>query len=222
MQVALDYVMSIVSFVGLVLAIFMGSSLITRDVDKKTIYTVITKPISRSQYVLGRFGGMALVLFSSIFLLTAFGLLSYYISVHYFNATGDKPGWILFGANFFFTLEMLLLLVAVAFFISSVATSSFLPLVITIAVYYFGQSISRAKALLESSQGNIFNPAFKVIVDAAYYVIPNLSLFDFKARASYNLPVSPKELLSVFSYGFLYISILLLLSIKIFNKRDIA
>jgi ABC-type transport system involved in multi-copper enzyme maturation permease subunit len=117
---------------------------------------------------------------------------------------------------------MLLLLVAVAFLISSVSTSSFLPLVFTIAVYYFGQSIGRVKVLLESWQGKDLNPVFKAIVDGAYYVIPNLSLFDFKTRAAYNLSISYKELLTVCSYGFLYIFILLILTIKIFNKRDIA
>lgn len=221
-QVALDFGMSIVSFVGLILAVYMGSNLITKDIDKKTIYSVITKPISRPQYILGRFLGMAFVLFSSTLLLTVFGLLSYYISIHYFNFTGDKPGWLLFGANFLFTLEMLLLLVSVAFLISSLSSSSFLPLAITIAVYYSGQSISRVKALFEGWEGKGLSPVFKAVVETAYYVIPNLGLFDFKARAAYNVPFSYKELLSVFSYGILYTAILLLLTIKIFSKRDIA
>lgn len=221
-QVALDFVMSIVSFVGLILAIFIGSGLISKDVDSKTIYSVITKPLSRSNYIFGRFLGMTFVLLGSMLLLTAFGLLSFYITVNFFNPLGDKPSWFLFGVNFFFTLEMLLIVVSAAFLVSSVSTSTFLPLAVTITFYYVGQSIAKVKALLESWQGKEFNPVFKAVVNVAYYVFPNLALFNLKAKAAYNLAVADKELLYVFSYGIIYIAIMLILTINIFNKRDIA
>jgi Cu-processing system permease protein len=221
-QVALDFIMSIVSFVGLILVMFIGSNLITRDIDKKTIYSVITKPIPRSHYVMGRFLGMAFVLFISILLLTAFGLLSFYISVKFFNSLGDKPNWFLFGMNLLFSLEMLLLLVSASFLISSVSTSSFLPFAVTIAFYYAGQSMATVKALLESWKGGELSPVFKAVVNTAYYLFPNLALFDFKAKAAYDLPVPMMELLFIFLYGIVYTMILLLLTIRIFNKRDIA
>lgn len=221
-QVALDFVMSIISFVGVVLAIFLGSSLISRDIDKKTIYSIITKPLSRSDYVFGRFMGMAAVLLSSMMLLTFFGLLSFYITIKFFNPYGDSPSWFLFGANFIFTLEMLLLVVSVAFLASSISSSTFLPFAVTIAFYYAGQSIANVKALLEAWSGKELSSIIKVVVDAAYYAFPNLALFDFKARAAYNIPVSYKELLLVFAYGLIYTTIILIFTIKVFNKRDIS
>ena len=221
-QVALDFVMSTVSFAGLVLAIFLGSNLLTKDIDKKTIYSIITKPISRSHYVLGGFFGMAFVLLVSILLLTAFGLLSFYITVKFFNSHGEQPGWLLVGVNLLFSLEMLLLLVSASFLVSSVSTSSFLPLAFTIGFYYIGESIAKVKALLEASKPDEFSAIFKAVVNTAYYIFPNLTLFDFKVRAAYNLSVSVKEVLFIFSYGIIYTAILMVLTIKIFDKRDIA
>lgn len=221
-QVALDFVMSTVSFTGLVLGVFLGSNLISRDIDKKTLYSVITKPISRPQYILGRFLGMAIVLIISMLLLTVFGLLSFYITVHYFNSQGESPSWFLFGMNLFFNIQMLLLLVAAAFLISSVSTSSFLPLAFTIGFYYAGESIAKVKAVLEASKTTEMSGVFKSFLTCSYYIFPNLTLFDFKSKAAYNVPVPANELFFTFIYGVIYIALFMLLTIKIFNKRDIA
>jgi len=221
-QVALDFVMSTVSFAGLMLAIFLGSNLINRDIDKKTLCSIITRPVSRLQYVLGRFLGIGTVLLFSTLLLVIFGLFSFYITVHFFNSQGESPNWFLFGINFFFNIEMLLILVAASFFISSISTSSFLPLMFTIGFYFTGESIAKVKALLESSKTIELNAILKMIVSAAYYIFPNLTLFDFKTSAAYNLKVPALDLLLIFFYGTVYTVILLILTINIFNKRDIA
>lgn len=221
-QVALDFILSTQSFIGLVIAIFVGSGLITRDVDKKIIYGIITKSVSRREYVLGRFGGMALILFSVVILLSFFGAVSYYATHWMFSVLGDTPNWIAYWLNSLFLYLKLLIVASVAFLFSSFSTSTLFPLAATIGVYIAGASAIKVKSYLETIAGANWGIGFKFLVNIAFYLFPNLAAFDLKAEASYGLSLDNLKLIFVALYGLLYMSIVLSAAILIFKRRDLV
>lgn len=220
-QVALDFILSTQSFICLVIAIYVGSGLITRDLDKKNIYSIITKPVSRSEYVLGRFCGAALILFYAVLILSFFGIVSYYATLWMFPALGDTPNWLTYGLSMLFLYLKLLIVVAVAFFLSSFSVSTLFPLAATIGVYIAGVSAVKVKALLETTFGENWGIGLKLLVNVGFYIFPNLSAFDLKAQAAYGLQLSGLDLIFALLYGLLYISVLLTATIFIFKRRDL-
>lgn len=220
-QVALDFVLSTQSFIGLVIAIFVGSGLISKDVDKKIIYGIISKPVSRTEYILGRFAGLAFILFSAILILSSFGIVSYYFTLWMFPTLGDMPNWITYWINSFFLYIKLLIIVAISFFFSSFSTSTLFPIIVTMGVYIAGVTAVKVKNLLETAFGSNWNISFKILVNIGFYICPNLSAFDLKAQAAYGQTLPGFQLMLVAIYGLLYILITLLITIFIFKKRDL-
>ena len=220
--VAMTYSLSVVSAIGLILTIFLGGSLVSRDIQSRTIYSVATLPISRSRYILEKYLGLAQLLFCSVAIL---GFLNFIGLTVLANAyPPDKQ--IIWGNYFLyllFDLERLLVLSSVLILFSSVATSSFLPMILTLAVYFVGTTTEKVKYYLETfKEAETISPLVKAIVKAAYYVFPNLSFFDLKLQAIYSLPVDFSAAFAAFFYGLGYIVIMLTLASFIFRRRDLV
>ena len=75
-KVAVDMALSTVSFAGLLLVLFVGINLMAKDLDKKTIYMVLSRPISRPQYIVGKFFGMVILLLVTLIFLSIFAVIS--------------------------------------------------------------------------------------------------------------------------------------------------
>ncbi len=121
------------------------------------------------------------------------------------------------------TVLMLMLLSAVSFLFASFTSSSFITLVLTIITYIIGQSLSSVKALVESPPQEIgvtISPLTMKMVQAAYYLFPNLSLFDIKLQAAHALPVSPSLIVWSVAYGIVYMTLAILIASLIFRKKE--
>ncbi len=222
-KVAVDMALSTISFTGLLLVLFIGINLMAKDLDKRTIYTVLSRPVSRSQYILGKFSGMVLLITVTM---TALSLMAMAAIVLLKMTHADfftRFSWPLIGLSVFFTVLMLILLSAVSFLFASFTSSSFITLVLTIIAYIIGQSLSGVKALVESPPqelGFTVSPVTMKMIQAAYYFFPNLSLFDIKLQASHALPVSPSYVLWTVLYGIVYITLSITLAAIIFGKKE--
>jgi Cu-processing system permease protein len=75
-KVAVDMALSTVSFAGLLLVLFVGINLMAKDLDKRTIYMVLSRPISRPQYIVGKFFGMVVLLLVTLLFLSTFAIIS--------------------------------------------------------------------------------------------------------------------------------------------------
>lgn len=217
---ATTFSLSAVSGIGVLLVILIGSAMIPRDIQSRTIYSVATLPISRSRYLLEKFLGLALLLAASLGLLGFLNLLGIWMMTNAYPP--DKP--LLWGNYFvylFFDLEKLLVLSSVLVLFSAVATSSLLPMVLTLAVYAVGLTTEKVKLFVETASGaKHVSPALRELVQVIYYVFPNLSAFDLKLQMIYALPVDAKILLSTFLYGLGYIIVMLALAAAAFSRRD--
>ncbi len=222
-KVSIDMALSTISFTGLLIVLFVGINLMAKDLDKRTIYTVLSRPISRSQYIVGKFFGMVLLIavtmgILSLLALGAIALLKIAIASYF-----TRFSWSLIVLSVFLTILMLILLSAVSFLFSSFTSSSFITLVLTIITYIIGQSLSGVKALVESPPqelGFTVSPVTMKMVQAAYYIFPNLSLFDIKLQASHTLSVSSSFVIWTVVYGIVYIALSITLAALIFRKKE--
>ncbi len=222
-KVSVDMALSTISFSGLLIVLFVGINLMAKDLDKRTIYTVLSRPISRSQYIVGKFFGMILLIvvtmgILSVLALGAIALLKISIAAYF-----TRFSWSLIILSVFFQILMLILLSAVSFLFSAFTSTSFITLVLTIITYIIGQSLSGVKALVESPAqdlGFTVSPVTMKLVQAAYYLFPNLSLFDIKLQAAHAIAISLPFVMWTTLYGLVYIILSITMAAIIFSKKE--
>lgn len=219
-KVAVDLALSAVSFAGLLLVLFVGIDLMAKDLDKRTIYMVLARPISRQQYIIGKFLGISLLIVVTVFLLSVFAAISIsmikWANADYFPRFSWGP---VFLAEAFIALS-LILLSALSFLFASVSSTSFITLVLTILSYIIGQSMNSVKALIESPHEFPISPVTVAIVRAAYYIFPNLSLFDIKMQAAHALAIPSPLIFWTMMYGLVYIILVITLASLLFSKKE--
>jgi ABC-type transport system involved in multi-copper enzyme maturation permease subunit len=221
-KVAVDISLSSVSLSGLLLVLFVGINLMAKDLDKKTIYMVLSRPISRSQYIVGKFLGMVLLIIIAMVFLSMCALLSIQLIKMAYPTYFPRFSWPMILLALSFSTLALILLSALAFLFASFTSTSFITLVLTVIAYIIGQSLSDVKALVEAPQivGIQVSSVTVKLVQIAYYLFPNLSLFDIKTQAAHGISPTPSYVFWVVSYGLVYITLSITCAALIFRRRE--
>jgi ABC-type transport system involved in multi-copper enzyme maturation permease subunit len=223
-KVSVDMALSTISFTGLLVVLFVGINLMAKDLDKRTIYTILSRPISRSQYIVGKFFGMILIIIATMGILSLLAMAVLVLMKMTFGADYfSRFSWKLIILADFLAVFMLILLSAVSFLFSSFTSSSFITLVLTIITYIIGESVTGVKELVESTPqavGFTISPLTRRMVEATYYIFPNLSLFDIKLQAAHALAVSASFVIWTVIYGLVYIVLSITLAALIFTKKE--
>ena len=222
-KVSVDMALSTVSFTGLLIVLFVGINLMAKDLDKRTIYTVLSRPISRPQYIVGKFLGMTMLIIVTMSILSLLAMAAIImlkvLHADYFT----RFSWQAIILADCLIVLMLIVLSAVSFLFASFTSSSFITLVLTIITYIIGQSLNGVKALIESPPqelGFSVSPMTMKLVQAAYYLFPNLSLFDIKLQASHALSVQSSFVLWTMMYSVVYIVLSISLAALIFRRKE--
>ena len=221
-KVAVDMSLSTVSFAGLLLVLFVGIDLMAKDLDKRTIYMVLARPISRQQYIVGKFLGISLLIATTVCILSLFGAISIFLvkwaNPGYFPRFSWGPVLL---ADIFIAVS-LILLSSLSFLFASFASTSFITLILTIISYIIGQSMNAVKTLVENPQtAEITVSPFTVkLVQAAYYLFPNLSLFDIKTQAAHGIAVPMTYIFWTLCYGIVYICLVTIFAASLFSKKE--
>lgn len=221
-KVTVDMALSALSLNGLLIVLFIGINLLAKDLDRRTIYAVLSRPISRGQYLWGKYLGLLLLLTVAMGLLSLFACGTIKVAMVFNPGYFPRFSWGMVLLAMSFTLVKLLLLTAVSFFFATLTSTSFITLVLTIVTYVIGQSLGTVKTLLESPAGVDLHvsPMMVWVVKVAYYLFPNLSFFDLGRQAAYALPVSPSYIALALGYGIIYIVLLLLVGSFCFRRRE--
>jgi ABC-type transport system involved in multi-copper enzyme maturation permease subunit len=190
-------------------------------VERRYTHSVLTLPLARGNYLLGRFAGIALFLVGTAVLL---GLLTVaVISIVSANYPPDRPvSWIALIAALGFDAFKCLLLVAFAVLFSSLSTSFFLPVFGTIAVYLVGGASQQAYDYVLSPAGQSLSQTVRQVAGILYYIVPNFSAFDLKANAIYSLPLDPGTLAMTAGYGILYTAFVLIVAAAVYSRRELG
>lgn len=209
-KMILDIGLAGIGIFGLVVVLFVGTGLINKEIEKRTVLVLMAKPVSPTEFILGKHLGLSAVLaalLGSLTLIYAIVLLLYRIPFPF--------GSILISVFFLFLELSILTAVAILF---GVFTNSLLATFLTLAIYLMGHLSPDIVKLGQISK----NPNIERLTQAMYLVLPDLSRLDLKNQAVYGIQVLPDflSLLTNFLYGLVYIVLLLAISTFVFSRRQ--
>lgn len=223
-KVALDVNLAAITFAGLLLTFFVSINLMAKDMDKHTIHCVLSKPFSRTQYIIGKYLGIMMIIAVAFLILTVCSTITIFIIKSQFENWFTGFAWAGFFKSVYAEFLMLLLLNAIIVFYSTITTSSFITLLFSITTYIAGQTIEEVVLYLKSERTTemIINRPIELIIDYIQYILPNLSVFDIKIKAAHTLTISWTYMLNITSYSLIYSIILLICASIIFRRRELV
>jgi ABC-type transport system involved in multi-copper enzyme maturation permease subunit len=220
-KVAVDLSLSTVSFTGLLTLFFVGVNLFSKDIDKRTIYMVISRPISRSQYLVGKFLGLLLLALTVEVLLGALSALPVIVSKRFYYYAEARFSWDVFFLAVIYIFFELAIVSSIITFYASLTSNSFMTLVLALATYLIGESTEGVRSLLTSgTEVQAASPVLSTLVNIAYYVFPNLSAFDLKTQAAHGLPVSAAYMSWTALYALVYMTAVVAAGTLFFRRRE--
>jgi len=196
-------------FFSAIIALFLGTTSFFKDVDRKVVYFILSKPVSRAQFLLGKFFGLCAVLL----LTTAILAVAYLGLIAYEHGGFDGLGLLAICMQYF---EMALF-IAFALFVSTFS-SSLLSIVYTSAVFFLGHIVS---SLIEDAKAIGLTGVKFALVETLYYIFPNLEKFNVRDLAVHNVATPFVSFGLAFAYAAVYIIFLLAVAVGIFNKKEI-
>jgi ABC-type transport system involved in multi-copper enzyme maturation permease subunit len=202
-----DVGLASISVFGVLMAILIGTGLVYKEIDKKTIYTLLAKPLHRAEFILGKFLGLVLTL-----LVMTAAMTVIFLAIVYAH-TARIEGSLLVAVAYIF-LE-LILITAVAVLFSSFSTP-ILSSLFALAFYLIGHLSWGLELLIKKMTAG----AGRAAVQFLYMFLPDLENFNFKTEVVHGLPIPPAIFLSSFLYGVCYTAFLLGLAVLIFRRRD--
>lgn len=206
-RVITDVGLGVMSLISACLTIFLGSGLIPREIERRTIFMVVSKPVSRSTFVVGRLIGNILTVVVMTLVMATILFVQFKMGHYDFNSSLQI-------AILGFLLETMLLSAVAVFF--STWSSQIVTVVATIGLYFLGHSSGELYKMAARSKSDVVSALGK----AAYYLVPNFDRLDFKAQATYAEFVPTGDLVSAALYAFGYTVALTVLAAVIFERRD--
>lgn len=215
-----DLGLAAISLFGVFIAIFIGIGLVSKEVERRSVYALLAKPVRREQLVLGKYAGLVLTLLVNVAVMT----VVWYIVLAYLSwmspeslklawaAPATDPRMLIAVALIFVEL---MLVTAIALFFSTFS-SPILSAAMAFGLYAVGQLSPDFKNLgpiLESR-------AVGLIAQTLYYVLPNLAAFDVKAEVVHARPLAMSYVVTTALYGLGYVAALLIGAMAIFSRRD--
>jgi len=209
-KIILDFGLATMSVLGLIVAVFVGTGLVNKEIEKRTVLVLIAKPISHSEFIAGKHLGLAAVLGA---LVTAMTVI--FFTLLQLNNLSYPLGSIILAVVYLFL--QLCLITAIAL-VLGVFTSTVLATLLCFGVYLMG---NLSQDLLEFGRLSK-NPAIEQLVRNLYLVLPDLSRLDLKNQAVYGFSALPDAmtLITNATYGVVYTVLMLAIAVIIFSRRE--
>lgn len=213
--------LSLISFILLLLAVFLGATSIWKDIERRYTFSVLSLPVSRTAYLYGRFLGIALFILTVALFLGSMAVISIIVASHSYPPSRPVAWDIVVLAIVFDALKYILV-VAVAMVLATVSTSFFLPVFGAISVYFAGTASQEVYDYLHTPTAQTAVAAsVREAANVLYYIIPNLSGFDLKVNAIYSIPLNHHGLILSLVYFTVYIIILLSIGSFLYGRREL-
>lgn len=221
LKIIKDLALAATSLFGLFIAVFVGIGLVWKEVERRSAYNLLSKPVHRHQLVLGKYFGLLLTLLVNVTIMAAV----MYVVLVYMNVTlpagareaADAPALdprLLLALLMIFA--QLALVTAVALFFSTF-TSPMISAALTFGLYLVGHF----NADLKNFEAIVPSKAVGWVARSLYYILPNLAPFDIKAQVVHGQPVAAGHVGLTLAYAVVYVAALLLAACLAFRKRDL-
>ena len=202
-----DLGLAAISIMGVLMATFVGITLVYKEVDRRTIYTIIAKPIRRYQFILGKYLGLLATILVNVAAM-ALGLLLLD------RALEGRWPWVLLPA-IWLTYAELAVVTALATLFSAFTTPA-LSATFTLSLFLIGRLSGDLVAFL----GKAPSPIVRNVSTGLYYLLPNLQAFDIKGQVVLGMAPDSRLLVGATAYGILYVLFVLAGTVLIFQHRD--
>jgi ABC-type transport system involved in multi-copper enzyme maturation permease subunit len=203
-----DFGYGAIALFGLLIAVMSGTALLFKEMDKRTIYVLVAKPVRRWELVVGKYFGLMTTLLLTFIIMSATLLLTLVL-------LGGRPDRL-----FFLTISglfgQLAVITAVAM-LFSVVTSPALSAVFTFCLYIAGTSADQMRLFADRMSGLFLRATAK----GASYLIPNLQDFNYRTESIHGLPVDPAKVWLMTAYALLYIAFTLTVACLIIENKDL-
>ena len=203
--------LSAISLIGLLIAVFTGVGLVSKEIDKRTLHAVLAKPLHRWEFLLGKFSGLVLTLAVNTAAMAA-GLFLAMLFVKHSISRGDA---VVLTAVYFILLKLALVVALAMLF--SCFTSPLLAILFTGGLYVAGLFVAQLRSL-EMTQ---LNAQTQKLLSVLSYLLPNFGNYDVMGAAAHGRPVPGSLILHNTLYTTLYCAIVLSVAAVIFSRKDL-
>jgi ABC-type transport system involved in multi-copper enzyme maturation permease subunit len=205
-KIVKDIGLASLSLFGVATAIFVGVGLVFKEIEKRTVYTLVSKPIARSQFILGKYLGLVMVLAVNLSIMTGVFYLLLILK-----------GWMDLGITRAVVLIFveLLLVTAIAILFSSFSTP-ILSSLFTVTCYVIGHLSWGLLMLADRIQGSLGPALCRVL----YWVLPNLEALNVKGMVVHGETVPWSRVVDGTVYGLAYTVLVLAVAVLVFRRRD--
>ena len=220
LKIIKDLGLAAMSIFGLLIAVFIGIGLVSKEVEKKSVYGLLAKPVTRAQFILGKYLGLVMTLVVNLAVMT----MAYYLVLYYMDVTSPevlKKAWPASAIDprllvaIVLIVAELALITAVALFFSTFS-SPLLAALLTLGLWVAGHFNNDLRQF-----ENVMDVAWAAwLARGLYYVLPNLAPFDVKGEVVYGVPVAGSHVGLTLVYAVVYIGVLLSAAMAIFRRRD--
>lgn len=207
-KVALDVGFGIMSLSNIGIAIFIGSTLLSKEIEQRTLYMILSRPISRVSFLLGKILGLSTILFLNSLVL---GFLSIFLFIQHGGQFQELFIWALVFSFF----EALIVLIFAVFF--SLIANMTLSVICTFAVFVTGHALNETSRILFLK----ISPIFKSILDSCFFFVPNLYKLNLKDFLLYQQKIDHQYLIMTQVYAVLYLTAILTIVMLIFKNKNL-
>ncbi len=202
--------LSSISVFGLLMAIFIGIGLVSKEIERRTIYNILSKPVRRAEFIIGKYFGLLLTLAINTAIMTA----GFYLALLYQKRRLEWRDLVALEAVYMIVLQ-LALVVGLALLFSCISTP-ILSAVFTFCLYVIGNFLSDIRWFGQETE----NPLVEKLTGVIYYLLPNFSDFNVILPVAHGQRVPGYLMVSNSLYALLYGTILLSAAILIFEERE--
>jgi ABC-type transport system involved in multi-copper enzyme maturation permease subunit len=203
--------LSAISLIGLLIAVFTGVGLVSKEIDKRTLHAVLAKPLRRWEFLLGKFAGLVLTLTVN----TAAMAAGLFLAILYLKHSLERGDAVVLAAVYLILLKLALVVALAMLF--SCFTSPLLAILFTGGLYVAGLFVAQLRNL----QTTQFTPQTQKLFTVLSYLLPNFENYDVMGAAAHGRAIPASLVLHDTLYTILYCGIVLSAATAIFSRKDL-
>ena len=200
-----------ISVIGLLISVFIGVALVSKEMDKRTLYALLAKPVRRWEFLLGKFAGLVLTLAVN----TAAMALGLLLVMIYMKHSLERSDAVALVAVYFILLKLALIVALALLF--SCFTTPLLAILFTVGLYIVGLYVQELRNL----PVEVMSPAMSAFTKWLSYLLPNFENFNVMAMAAHGRAVPGALILQNTLYTVVYCTIVLTAAAVVFSRRDL-
>lgn len=220
-ELSLILSLSCISFILFMLSVFLGGTLLWKDIERRYCFSVLSLPISRTKYLIGKFLSVMVFILATSLLLGLATIIVVAVTSSFYPP--DRPVvWQNVILSIAFDSLKYIIVIAIAFFFASLSTSFFLPIFGTIAIFFAGNATQQVYDYVMIGGGKALPLIVRESAKLIYYVLPNFNAFNLNTYAVYGIPLDLPGVMLTFIYFIIYTAIVLVITSAIFSRRELT